>query len=360
MSHANWLLYGANGYTGELIAREAVAQGLRPALAGRNGEAVAKLASELSLPALRLSLDDPTELAAALLRFRLVLHAAGPFSQTSKPMVEACLATRVHYLDITGEIGVFERIARQDDRARQAGVVLLPGVGFDVVPTDCLAAALAHALPEADRLELAFCSAGGSWSRGTAKTMVEGLPLGAAERRQGKIVPLPVAAEMREIPFGCGPRWAMPLGWGDVSTAFRTTGIPNIRVWIATPRAQIRRLQRLRWLLPLAALAPIRRLLHRRIERTVTGPSAAVRERARMHLWGQATAPDGRRAEAVLETPEGYALTASAAVAAARRVLAGEVKPGTWTPAAAFGAGFVHTLPGVAPLVWREPPGFRG
>ncbi len=348
-----WLLYGANGYTGELIARHAVERGLTPTLAGRNAEAVGRLAAELGLAHRAFGLSDPARVESEVAGFALVLHAAGPFVQTSRPMARACLAQGAHYLDITGEMGVFEALLRLGAKARDASVVLLPGVGFDVVPSDCLAARLHAALPEAESLELAFWSAGGSWSRGTLRTMIESLPRAGAIRRNGEIVPVPLAWDAKQIDFGPARRWAVTIPWGDVSTAFHTTGIPNVRVYTAMPRSVIRRMRLLRPLLPLAGLGPVKRRLATWATRRITGPSAEIRERARMHLWGQATAADGRRATATLETPEGYRLTALAAVECARRVLAGEVPPGAWTPARAFGAGFVATLPGVAegPLV---------
>lgn len=350
-SMPTWLLYGANGYSGELIARRAVALGLEPILAGRNGEAVARLASELGLMHRAFGLEEPARLVAELSGIELVLHCAGPFSATSRPMVEACLAAGAHYLDITGEISVFEGVLRQDAKAKAAGVVLLPGVGFDVVPTDCLAARLHQALPEADSLELAFWTAGGETSRGTLNTMIEGLGRSGAIRQDGKIVPVPMAFDAKEIDFGRARRWAMTIPWGDVSTAFRTTGIPNIRVYSATSPRTIRRLRRWRSMLPLLGRAPFKRLLRWWVARRPPGPDAAVRERARTYLWGQATAADGRRVTTTLETPEGYTLTAHAAVECARRVLSGEIAPGAWTPAAAFGAELIASIEGTR---WGE------
>ena len=172
----SWMIYGANGYTGELAAREAVARGLRPVLAGRNGETVGALARELGLEHRAFGLDDPSALVRGIEGMAAVLHCAGPFVHTSRAMVAACLAARAHYLDITGEIAVFEKVLARGEQAREAGVALLPGVGFDVVPTDCLAARLAAALPDATELVLAFASNGAAISRGTQKTMIESLP----------------------------------------------------------------------------------------------------------------------------------------------------------------------------------------
>jgi short subunit dehydrogenase-like uncharacterized protein len=344
-----WMIYGANGYTGELAAREAARRGLSPILAGRNAEAVGRLARELGLQSRAFSLDDPQGTAAELYGVQAVLHCAGPFVHTSAPMVAACLATGAHYLDITGEIPVFEAVLARGEEARRAGVALLPGVGFDVVPSDCLAARLAAALPDATELILAFYAHPGSASRGTLKTMIESLPHAGAVRRNGRIVPVPVAYDAREIDFGgrAGKRWAVTIPWGDVSTAYHSTGIPNIRVYSGAPPAMIRRMKRLAPLLPLAGWAPVKRFAQRWVERRVTGPTPEQRETGRVYLWGEVRNAAGRTATATLETPEAYRFTAVSAVAAAERVLAGKVQPGAWTPSKAFGADFVTELPGV-------------
>jgi len=258
----SWLIYGATGYTGALIAREAVARGERPILAGRNAASVEALARELQCEWRAFDLTAPD-----LSGVELVLHCAGPFIHTSKPMVRACLDAGVHYVDITGEIAVFESVMRRNDEAVQRGITLLPGAGFDVVPTDCLAAMLKQRLPDANELWLAFHSSKDGTSRGTMKTIIEGLGLGGAIRRDGKITVVPLLYDVREIPFSCGPRIAMTIPWGDVSTAYHTTGIPNIRVYKSMPPRMIARLRRFGWLLRFARLGPVRRFLQRRATR---------------------------------------------------------------------------------------------
>ncbi|HMB54399.1 MAG TPA: saccharopine dehydrogenase NADP-binding domain-containing protein [Thermoanaerobaculia bacterium] len=355
MSGDAWMIYGANGYTGELVARRAVEAGMKPVLAGRREEAVAALAAELGLPHRAFPLSDPNSVAASLADVDAVVHCAGPFVDTAKPMIAGCIASGTHYLDITGEMVVFEGVMSRHELARHAGVVLLPGVGFDVVPTDSMAARLAAALPGASHLDLAFVSDGGGLSRGTTRTMIRNLPHLGAIREDGRIRPVPAAYDSMKLdltlPDGTSfSRWAMTVPWGDVSTAYHTTGIPNIRVYTGTPPKAIRRLRRLRWLIPLTGFAPIKRFLMSRAEKKFAdkkGPSAAARKSGRMVVWGRVRHPDGRSAESVLVTPEGYRFTALAAVECARRVLAGEAEPGSHTPAGAFGPELVESIDGV-------------
>jgi len=342
-----WLVYGATGYTGELVAREAAGRGLRPVLAGRSAATVAALAGDLGLAHRVFPLDDPAAVTAGLEGMAAVLHCAGPFVRTSRPMVDACLAAGCHYLDVTGEPEVFEDVLGRRDEARSAGVALLPGVGFDVVPTDCLAARLAAALPGATHLELAFASGRGGWSRGTLSTVIEAFPDVAAERRDGRIVPLRAGAVRREIAFPSGPRQCVAIRWGDVSTASHTTGIPNVRVYLAMSERQQRRLRRVARLLPVLGLAPVKRMLQRRVARSVTGPSESARAAGRVELWGEARDAGGRRATLTMTAPEGYTFTVRAALACVQRVLAGVAPPGAWTPAGVFGADLVATIEGV-------------
>lgn len=336
-----WMIYGANGYTGELIAREAVSRGHRPLLAGRNEAKVAALANELGCEWRAFDLD-----AIDLRGVALVLHCAGPFSLTSKPMVDACLAAGAHYVDITGEISVFEAILARNDEAMARGVTLLPGAGFDVVPTDCLAAMLAARMPDATGLALAFYPKGSEISRGTLKTMIESFGEGGAIRRNGAIVRVPMAYDDRDIPFSCGVRRAMTIPWGDVATAFHTTGIPNIRVYTAASPRSIKRARRFRFVLPLLSPKPVRRLLQRFANRR-TGPDATRRATGRTYLWGEVTNARGERISMTMTTPEGYAFTAISAVNAVTRLLAEPVQAGAFTPALRFGAEFAMAVPGV-------------
>lgn len=338
------LIYGANGYTGRLIVEECVRRGMRPILAGRRGAPLTGLAASHGLDVRVALLDDPAALQKMLFGVRVVLHAAGPFFRTSKPMVQACLASGAHYLDITGEIAVFEGCKAQHDKAKAAGIVILPGVGFDVIPTDCLAARLSEQLRGASLLELAFAG-GGGFSRGTLKTMMLGAPQGGAIRRDGRIVRVPAAWKTQTIPFRDRPRTAVTIPWGDVSTAHWSTKIPNIHTYLALPPAAVRSMRIMRALSPLLAVPFVQRLVESQIDQRVDGPSAAQRATARMQIWGRATHADGRLVEGTAETPEGYRLTAIAAVESASRVLNSPPPAGYHTPSSAFGSGFLETLP---------------
>jgi short subunit dehydrogenase-like uncharacterized protein len=334
MGEHNWMVYGANGYTGELIAQVAKRRGLSPILAGRRADAVAAVADKLGMQHRVFDVAHPD-----LDGVDAVLHAAGPFSATSKPMVDACIASKTHYLDITGEISVFEACHARDADARAAGIAVMPGVGFDVVPTDCLALALKEALPSATRLQLAFKGVSRA-SAGTAKSAVEAMGYGGKIRENGALRTVPTAWKTRDVAFRDKSRTCVSVPWGDVSTAYYTTGIPNVIVYTYLPAGQRRMAKLARPVLPLLRVRGVQNLLKRRIERTVTGPDAQFRASDQCQLWGRVEDDAGNSVEGTLVTPEGYQLTAETSVEATLRVLDGGLS-GALTPAAAFGSGFI-------------------
>lgn len=344
MTQLPWMIYGANGYTGRRMVEEAVAQGERPILAGRNADEIGALAERWGCRHRIFALADRRQAAAQLQGVSAVLHCAGPFSATGEPMMDACLDARVNYLDITGEIAVIEAAAARHERAVQAGVSLVPAVGFDVVPSDCLAALLAERLPDARHLQLAF-TIGSRIGPGTARTMVEGLAGGGRVRVNGRIVPVPLAWKTMAVPFRCGPQPAATIPWGDVATAWYTTGIPNIEVYAAMPRWQIALLRSLRPLCALLRVPGVRRPLGAAVRQMLTRRGQLGPESGRASLWGRVSAAGNRGVEATLETPEAYRLTVLTALAAVTQILRQQGPGGFCTPAQAFGPRFIMSIP---------------
>lgn len=342
--NSTWMIYGANGYTGELIAREAVRRGLSPVLAGRSRAKIEVLAKELNLQFCAFDLNDLTQAVESIKGHRLVMHCAGPFSATSKPMIEACLHAGAHYLDITGEIGVFEQTHSFHTQAEHAGVVLCSGVGFDVIPTDCVAAALKQALPDATHLTLGFDSASGM-SPGTAKTSTEGMAEGGKVRKDGKIVTVPLAHNVRQIDFGNGKKSAMSIPWGDVSTAFHTTGIPNIEVFIPAPSGVILGAKFANLIRPLLRWKMLQKMMKALIGSTVTGPDEALRDKQPTFVWGEAKNATGEIRTARVQTVNVYSLTITGALAVIDYLMKHQPDGGAYTPAKLIGADLVTQLP---------------
>jgi len=335
------LLYGAYGYTGELIAREATARDLDVVLAGRNGTKTRGLAAMLDTDSRVFATDEAPDYLDDI---DILLNCAGPFIETSGSLVDACLDTGTHYLDITGELPVFETLAERDRDAERVDSLLLPGIGFDVVPTDCVAGHLHDRLPGATDLRLGI-DAAGSISSGTAVTALKLAGGGGKIRRDGRIVDVPVASERRTVDFGDGPRHAARIPWGDISTAYYTTGIENIEVYAPMP-ATVARLLEL-GAGSLLGIGPVQRALQSLARRLLDGPSAHERETGRALIWGEATDGD-RTVTTRLRSPEPYALTVDAATTAVSRLAdSDQVPTGYQTPASAFDPDFVRQLDGV-------------
>ena len=339
------LIYGATGYTGRLVARLAADYGIRPILAGRDAKAVPALAHEYRLDHRVFSLDSASAIDEALRGVSAVLHCAGPFIHTSAPMVDACIRNKIHYADITGEIEVLEAVRARGAEARAAGVMLLPGSGFDVVPSDCLAAFLKQQLPTATHLELAIKGSGGL-SRGTATTMVEHMERGGVIRRNGELTRVPPGWRTRDVDYGDGAERAISIPWGDIATAFYSTGIGNIVVYAAAPRAQRIAMRVSRFAAPLLRSDRVKEILKRRIRSGRPGPSESQLQHGMSAVWGRVEDASGRSVSARIRGPNGYWLTAHTALLILARMLAGDIKPGFATPSLAYGPDLILQVPG--------------
>ena len=297
----NWMIYGANGYSGEMIAREALKRGMTPILAGRNSSAIRNLGSELGLPIQVFDCADAAKFTEQLQNIDILLNCAGPFSATSREIGKACIKAKTNYLDITGEIAVFEGIFYNQKKYADAGIVAIPGVGFDVVPSDCLAALLKQKMSDATDLELTLKPEGGL-SPGTTKTMVEGFIGGSVVRKSGK---LKIEKELffKDVLFAGTKRHTMSIPWGDVSTAFYSTDIPNIRVLLVTPRTTVKKLQfisKFKWLTQQKAF---QFLAKEAITHFVKGPDADQLNSTKCQIWGSVTNAAGRCESMGLTTP---------------------------------------------------------
>ncbi len=339
------MIYGAYGFTGRLIAEEAVRQGHRPLLAGRSPRKLAELADELGLEWIALNLDHHDLLVAALRDVDLVMHAAGPYAATCAPMVRACLEARADYVDLSGELASLRHIFAAHDEARERGVALVPGCGFDVVPTDCLAASLASRVTDPVRLEIAIASAV-SPSLGTVLAALGQIRNGGWVRRDGRLTPFAIGRGARRVRFTSGMRTALPIPVGDLETAWRSTGIGTIITYLAVPRIAaaaafvIGPLLRL-----LAALAAGSGFVRRIVARFARGPAAEKLLAARAQIWAEVRGAQGNSAEGWMETAEPYKFTATAAVMAVERLLEAGIS-GAFTPAQAFGSDFVMEVSG--------------
>jgi short subunit dehydrogenase-like uncharacterized protein len=345
------LLYGANGYTGELIARFAKDFGIHPILAGRNETTIKEVSLRYQLPYLIFSLDDKEALHNALKNVAVVIHAAGPFHYTAKQMVDACIATGTHYMDINGDISVFEFIKKYDEKARAAHVMLLPGSGFDVVPTDCLALSLKQQMPDATHLEIAFVpSGGGGLSHGTATTMASKAGEGGCVREDGKLKRKPLGHTGKWIDIDGKRLFAMSIPWGDVSTAYTSTGISNIITYTGM-KPKVYNLLRFQFLFNwLLRTQWIRNMIQRKINSRPAGPSDEQRVNGKTYLWAQVQNAKGEIKSAGIQTSDGYTVTYEAVLIIAQKILNGNYKAGYQTPASAFGDTLVFELSGTKQL----------
>ena len=343
-----FLLYGATGYTAGLVIKHAIKFGITPVLSGRNKQTIEALANIHHLEYCITDLDNDVQLDAVLKDFKVVLHCAGPFSKTAKQMQLACLRMGVHYLDITGEIEVFEQGIALHEQAIEAKIMIMSGVGFDVVPTDCMALYLKNRLPDAIHLQLAFTNINGGISHGTAQTMVESLGKDGFIRENGKLKSVSIAHKTIDVPFDDNHKThCMSIPWGDVSTAFYTTQIPNIETFTGMAKSGVmfaRMGNYLGWLL---SSSWVQNFIKERVSKSLVGPNENTQNNAQTRIWGKATNAKGQSVEARIFGMEGYTLTALTALNITKKVLEGNLKTGYQTPASAYGQDLILEIEGI-------------
>jgi short subunit dehydrogenase-like uncharacterized protein len=349
------LIYGSYGYTGKLIASQLLKTSIDSVLAGRN-ENKLKTQSEQSNYNFRVfDLKYPSEIDKNLQDVDLLLNCAGPFSKTAKILVEACLRTKTHYLDITGEIDVFEKLQEYDQQARVNGVMIMPGVAFDVVPTDCLAKYLHEKLPDATSLELAFHGMDKT-SPGTTKSQIERLKVGGALRENGEIKIVPIFSEEKELVFvdANGQQFSKKtylIPWGDISTAFVTTGIPNIKIYQTFAKLSLVKMGKLsryiRWLLKIPWYEKFVIWIQLK-----TNPPLKPGEPEVEGGIVRGTVTNGTNTiNARVTILPGYEFSSKSGVHILTKVVAGKFKPGFQTPAGCYGASLLQEIPGTSEFI---------
>jgi short subunit dehydrogenase-like uncharacterized protein len=339
------VVYGSYGYTGQLIVEECKRKNLNLVLSGRDALKLQKQSNESGYPFEVVDLNDYNSILKLLAGSFLLIHCGGPFKHTAETMVKACLDTDTHYTDITGEFEVFELLATYDSRAKEKGIMIMPGTGFDVVPSDCLALYLKNKLPNATHLQLAFTSSGG-FSRGTSKTMIEGLGYGSAVRKGGKITRIKTAEKVTNVNFGSFESNAVCIPWGDIATAYRSTGIQNIEVYAAVNDKTLKRLRLSNYFNWLLRKQWVKNMLKETVDTKSPGPSKEKRDQSKSYLWGKVWNGQQQSAEARIETLSGYALTAKTSVLIAEKILQGEFKAGYQTPAMMYGSELILEIEG--------------
>lgn len=353
MEKQHFMIYGSYGYTGQLIASLACRREMKPILAGRNEKKLQQQAQQLQLDYRVFDLNDTTATEKALGNIAAVIHCAGPFIHTYQAMAQACIRTRTHYLDITGEVDVIKGIMAMNDQALAANIMLMPGGGFDVVPSDCLAYYLKEKMPDANQLILAISAMSDQShklmvSRGTLRTMMKGIMEPTYIRDQGKLIPISSDIQARAFPFGKDTTlMCQPISWGDLVSAWWSTKIPHIETYMAAPN-WVAPLSKLRnFIKPLLQTWPITNLIDWQINRLPEGPSEEHRRTSQSRIYGEVSNAAGKRIAALLKTPDGYGMTAETTLLLVNKILNGQARPGFQTPASAYGSGLVLEIHGV-------------
>jgi short subunit dehydrogenase-like uncharacterized protein len=385
-----WIIYGAYGQAGSAVVERAVELGLEPLLAGVDEMQLSAQAAYYGLDSRSCSVDQPEELDRLFANATVVLNCAGPFVHTAGQLAESCIRTGTHYLDLTGEPQVFELLAGYDEQARAAGVMLLPGVGLDIVPSDYLAHHLKTRLPTASRLVLGFRGIQRA-TYGALTTLLDSVASYRPAALPGANGATPRLLQSGTIDFGDGPERAISVPWGDLVSARYSVGIENVQVYLVLPLSARIYLKAARHISLLARQRTVRALFadngsgrgwaddsdrasrsgraggsDREVRPVGAGrPFGASRqepsggadreapdeERQSLSrcttIYGEVSNGYGSTARALFRGPDTHTLLATTAVTAVQRVLDGEWVSGFHTPTRVYGCGLVEAIPDI-------------
>ncbi len=342
------LIYGAYGYTGAGISKLAADYGITPILSGRNESKLKPLAESLGYDYVVLSLESNHDnLVAVLNHFEIVLHIAGPYTYTSKPMIDAAIEAGTHYLDLTGEIHVIQAQLDRDEEFKQAGIMVMPSVGYDVVPTDGLNLYVANKIENPTTLTVLMngnynAVEGAGASRGTAKSGVEILSRPLLSRENGEMVQISQPKMIKRVEDG-REQTLVQIPWADMVTSYVSTGIPTIEVYQVQDGAVPS------WFPRLAQYRIGRRLLSWLIDNYLPeGPPPEAQLNRQTQIVSTVTNDAGDTATAAMITPEAYLLTFHSTLIVAKRVIDGDWEPGFQTVAKVYGPDLALEVPGVS------------
>ncbi|MBL1215373.1 MAG: NAD(P)H-binding protein [Ignavibacteriae bacterium] len=330
------MIYGANGYSAQLIIDELLKRGVKPILAGRNREAVEEIADKNNCEFRVFDLEDQNLISDNLSGMHTVINCAGPFRYTAPQLISACIISKTNYIDITGEIEAIEYAWRNNDAAIEAGITLLPSAGFDVIPTDCMAKRLSENIENPDSLELAIIN-NGKISRGTFLTTLEMMKERGKVRVDKEIIDSKIAEYIIDFKSDRLNFKGVSIPWGDVSSAYYSTGIPNIKVYLAVPKIIFVLRKVLLLLIKLLSVKFIFNLINKIISKVLSGPDKKTRDESSAIIWGRVKNIKGESSTAAFRFIDGYSLTAVGAADCSQLILSGDIKPGAVTPSIMIG-----------------------
>lgn len=326
------LIYGAAGFMGQLFLKTIHGEKLDIVLGARDNFS--------STYTLRLFLlDNQTTIIENIKDVKLLINLAGPFKNTNKQLVEACIANGTHYIDIAGEVTELETVFAYDIKAKNANIMLMPGAGFGVVPTDIVANLAKDKLPDATHLKIAYITNGGA-SKGTLKSVLTDI------NKDGVILEndvfnkaMPAFKTFQFLVYNKEQEVVYNPWRADLFSAKISSGIQNIETYANFPSFIVKMMHgKLLWLRDF--------ILKRLINLFPIGPSEQQLEKGFTICFAEVKNAKGEKANAYIYGPEAYVFTANTLLAITKNIVANNFKSGFQTPNI-YGKELLKSIPNI-------------
>jgi short subunit dehydrogenase-like uncharacterized protein len=335
-------VFGATGYTGQLIVAELQRLKLPFNIGGRSTLRLAQMAQRLQLgEEVAQIVADPLQPATlpALFRYdtRILVNCSGPFTRFGEPVVKAAVETGTHYLDITGEQNFIVRVFDQYGLAASLKqCALIPACGVEYALTNWLATLVAAKLEPLDRISTVTNVLRIQATSGTSLSLFQALAAPGFSWEDGHRVRRLAGSQLRIFDFPSGRRSTIWSPFGDMVTLPTHLQVKNVASYIALGPVAARTTHLLAPLLP--TLSKLVNPVLSRLLRSGRGPTLKERQQAQWEMLALAESPKGS-CRATLKAGDAYGLTAHIVGYCAEKLLSPDFKQvGALGPAQAFEA----------------------
>lgn len=339
MENNNWIIYGATGYTANLIIKKAIQMGLPPVLAGRDRSKISSVAKKYGLKYKVFEINDINVIQANIENSNLILNASSNYKLTAQPFINACLASGCHYLDLCGEISVLKKIFEYNELAKYGNITIIPNSGYHSIVTDCFAGYVANLIENPIELNYYLLDASIP-SLGTLKSSLDAFLGGGFVLKYNNFENIKMGSIKTRVEHKNKALTLYASPMAELYLSHISTSIPNINVYLKIPLLYSLLLDYFGDYILKLLQSEKRTAILNLIDKFVKGPSEAINKKLKSMIGVNVKNLKGDSLTMWLEAPEAYDFTATLSVEAVKLALSG-LPSGVLTPIQAYGCNFL-------------------
>jgi short subunit dehydrogenase-like uncharacterized protein len=332
------LIYGAYEKMGRKILEKALLKGWTVTLGGSHGQELFNLCVEVKLPCRAFPLKDLKEIEHFIQGHSVVINCSSSYIDGFGLLAEACLAHKMHYIDVANDLNAFDDVMALGKRFEQEQLSAVAGMHPDVIGCELLAALLKRRLPDSTSIVLACSQTVGFFQWYADNYLEKGMVLRhGALQDSGKTTTMLVDfSEEKNSPASLvvlDPHASLLAVW-------QSTRIPHVQIYRKASYVEIRLLQiceMMRWILNIPFFKSWLRKKRHFLERY---RDHSAPQTGGYRFWGNVQNSSGQSASMVLTLPSSDVSLSGVMALLEQSQEPGQLKPGFFSPAKALGMEF--------------------